>query len=227
MADEQILDHAVWASLTGAHAALAERVGGAARFPADVSPFGAIEPGRGPEGWADLADLLGPGGRVALFGEDTTAPDSWTVIAQGQGVQMVDEGMEASGDPGVVELGRSDVDDMLALVARAQPGPFLPRTVELGRYIGIREGGALIAMAGERLHPAGWTEISAVCTDAAHRGRGLATRLVRAVAAGIRDRGEVPFLHTAEDNERAIRLYRSLGFSLRRTVTFQLVQAPA
>ena len=111
-----------------------------------------------------------------------------------------------------VRLGADDVPDMLALVARTRPGPFLPRTVELGTYLGIRREGRLIAMAGERLHPPGWTEISAVCTDAAFRGQGLGSRLVRAVALGIRERGETPFLHTAATNTAAIRLYESLGF---------------
>ncbi len=81
-------------------------------------------------------------------------------------------------------------------------------------------------MAGERLHPPGWTEISAVCTDAAHRGQGLATRLVRAVAHGIRQRGETPFMHAAATNTAAIRLYASLGFRLRRTTTFAAARIP-
>src|SRR5258708_2948754 len=71
-------------------------------------------------------------------------------------------------------LGARDVPEMLALVERTQPGPFAPRTIELGTYIGVRDGGDLVAMAGERLHPPGFTEISAGCTDASHRGRGLA-----------------------------------------------------
>ena len=82
-------------------------------------------------------------------------------------------------------------------------------------------------MAGERLHPPGWTEISAVCTDVEHRGHGLATRLIRAVAAGIRARGETPFLHAAADNAAAVRLYDSLGFALRRHVDFVALRAPA
>lgn len=81
-------------------------------------------------------------------------------------------------------------------------------------------------MAGERLHPPGWTEISAVCTHPGHRGRGPATRLVRAVAAGIRERGEVPFLHTSAANTGAIRLYESIGFTLRRRPFFMAVRAP-
>ena len=81
---------------------------------------------------------------------------------------------------------------MLDLVARTEPGPFLPRTIEMGTYLGIRRGGALVAMAGERLHPPGWTEISAVCTDDAYRSRGLGTRLVLAVAAYPAGRDTVP-----------------------------------
>ena len=129
-------------------------------------------------------------------------------------------------DPEAVVLGPADVPDMLALVERAQPGPFRPETIRMGTYLGIRRHGRLVAMAGERLHPPGWTEISAVCTDPEHRRRGLGKRLVRAVAGGIRERGETPFLHAAATNVTAIRLYESLGFRLRRTSTFGAVQVP-
>ena len=117
-------------------------------------------------------------------------------------------------------LGPADVPEMLALVERTRPGPFLPRTIEMGTYLGIRRDGELVAMAGERLHPPGWTEISAVCTDERFRGHGLATRLVLAVAAGIRERGETPLLHAAATNVHAIRLYESLGFARRRHTRF-------
>jgi predicted GNAT family acetyltransferase len=113
---------------------------------------------------------------------------------------------------------------MLDLVRRTRPGPFEKRTYLLGGYLGIRRGGALVAMAGERMHPPGWTEISAVCTDPAQRGQGLAARLTLAVAAGIRDRGDVPFLHTGADNAPAIRLYEVLGFTLRRETSFDVVR---
>jgi hypothetical protein len=60
---------------------------------------------------------------------------------------------------------------------------FLSRTIELGSYLRFRHNGALVAMAGERLHPQGWTEINAVCTDPAYRGPGLGGDVVSAVAA--------------------------------------------
>lgn len=141
-------------------------------------------------------------------------------------VQLVDDGVVAVPDDEAIRLTTADVPEMLALVERTRPGPFLPRTIELGTYLGVRRAGELIAMAGERLHPPGWTEISAVCTDTAYRGQGLATGLVHAVAHGIRQRGDTPFLHAAAGNTNAIRLYESLGFRLRRTRTFQTVRIP-
>ena len=81
-------------------------------------------------------------------------------------------------------------------------------------------------MAGERMRPPGFAEISAVCTDEGWRGHGFAARLTRAVAAGIVARGETPFLHAAADNVNAIRLYKSLGFTHRRDVAFVVARPP-
>ncbi|RAG85837.1 GNAT family N-acetyltransferase [Streptacidiphilus pinicola] len=224
------LDNPAWAALTGPQARFAEHVGRAARYPGDVSPFTALEDPADPRAWDDLALLVGPGRLTAVTGAGAgaaaEAAQGWQIVESGQGVQLVDVALRAEPAPEAVRLGPDDVPEMLDFVARTRPGPFLPRTVELGTYLGIRRGGRLVAMAGERLHPPGWTEISAVCTDPAHRGEGLATRLVRAVAAGIRDRGEIPFLHAAATNTGAIRLYENLGFTLRRRTSFLLVRAP-
>jgi predicted GNAT family acetyltransferase len=126
----------------------------------------------------------------------------------------------------VVRLGPADVPEMLDLTARTRPGPFLPRTYELGAYLGIRRDGALVAMAGERLKPPGWTEISAVCTDDAWRGHGFASALIRVLVAGIRARGETAFLHAVATNTGAIRLYEAMGFELRRTTVFRALRTP-
>jgi ribosomal protein S18 acetylase RimI-like enzyme len=221
------LDEPVRASLAGPHAPFAGRHGDALGYPADVAPFAALPPSASAADWDDLGALAGSGAFVLLAGADVPLPpDGWELVFRGTGLQLVDDGIAAKPDDEAVRLSADDVPQMIALVERTRPGPFLPRTVELGTYLGIRRGGELIAMAGERLHPAGWTEISAVCTDDAYRGQGLATRLVHAVAHGIRARGEVAFLHAASDNTSAIRLYESLGFRLRRTVTFQGVRVP-
>ena len=221
---DHVLDNPAWSSLTGPHAWLAERGGVAARYPADVSPFAALPPGPDEEAWAGLAELMAPDDVVVLTGPRHTPPAGWTVTALVPGVQLDGSAVAGAPDPEAVLLTEADVPEMLDLVRRTEPGPFEKRTRELGTYLGIRRGGALVAMAGERMHPPGWTEISAVCTDPAHRGQGLAARLTLAVAAGIRARGDVPFLHTGAANAPAIRLYRSLGFVLRRETSFDAVR---
>ena len=221
----RLLDNPVWAALDGPHAVFADRVGRAARYPADVYAFAALADPADPAAWADLHALLGPAATVRIKGVDGV-PEGWDVVGGGQGVQLIATRLRAAPAPEAVHLGPDDVPEILDLVARTRPGPFLPRTVQLGTYLGIRHRGRLIAMAGERLHLPDWTEISAVCTDPEHRGRGLGTRLVRAVAAGIRERGETPFLHAAASNAPVIRLYESIGFTLRRRTTILQVCTP-
>jgi ribosomal protein S18 acetylase RimI-like enzyme len=221
-----VLDNPAYWSLTGAHAHLAERRGNVLRYQADVSPFLGIPDPLEPGDWDDLLTLVGPGGLVPLTRTPDEIPAGWEVVMSGPGVQLVDDGLKDAPDEEAIRLGPADVPEMLALVGATQPGPFLPRTVEMGTYLGIRRDGELVAMAGERLHPPGWTEISAVCTAVAFRGHGLATRLVRAVAHGIRQRGETPFLHAAATNTNAIRLYLSIGFRLRRRPSFLVLRAP-
>jgi ribosomal protein S18 acetylase RimI-like enzyme len=224
--DAYILDNAAWTSLHGPHARFAQVLGQAARYPQDVSPFVAIAPEPDQRVWGDLATLVGPGGNVALAGANLEPPADWEIVGRGQGVQMIAPNFRGDGDPEIVQLSSRDVPDMLELIERTKPGPFLPRTIELGDYLGIRRQGLLIAMAGERLHPPGWTEISAVCTDEEYRGQGLATRLVNAVGAGIAARGDTPFLHASILNTNAIRLYESLGFTVRIRPVFQLLRIP-
>lgn len=225
------LDNPAWTSLGGTHARFAQRRGNAVRYQPDVSPWAALplageNDTAGDDPWRELAALVGPGGDALLVGDPRTPRAGWRVGQRMAGVQMDGTGMAVAADADAVPLGVDDVPDMLDLVARAQPGPFLPRTVEMGTYLGIRRGGALVAMAGERMRPPGFAEISAVCTDDAHRGLGLGSRLVRAVGAAIRARGDVPFLHAAAANVDAVRLYERLGFTVRREVEFAEFRAP-
>jgi ribosomal protein S18 acetylase RimI-like enzyme len=216
------LDNPAWHSLVGPHVTLAETRAGAARYPADICPFAGLADSASKTSWDDLGDLLEPEATAALIGLDS-APEGWDIRWQIEGFQMVGDRFHGAPDAEAVELGGADVPDMLDLVERTRPGPFLPRTVIMGTYLGIRREGKLVAMAGERLHPPGWTEISAVCTDSTCRGQGLGTRLVGAITAGIRARGEVPFLHVAGTNTGAIRLYQTLGFRIRLETTFSVV----
>lgn len=219
------LDNPAWGSLSSAHRWLAQTDADhrAARYPTDVAPFAGLADSSDARSWMALASVLG-GSSTALVGLDSV-PSAWKATWSISIVQMTGAAVDAEIDPEAVRLGREDVPDMLALVARTEPGPFGPRTIELGAYFGVRRDGVLVAMAGERMHPPGWTEVSAVCTDVAHRGQGLGARLVKTVVAGIRERGEEPFLHAAVDNTGAIGLYERLGFELRRTTTVRIVRA--
>ncbi|MDX2623212.1 GNAT family N-acetyltransferase [Streptomyces sp. WI03-5b] len=221
------LDNPARASLTGPHAHFAERRGRILRYSPDVTPWLALPDAPEAQDWADVAALAGPGSPVTLTAFREPPPADWEIVFQAEGVQLVDDTVDAAPDPEALLLGPADVPEMLDLVERTRPGPFLPRTVELGTYLGIRRSGVLVAMAGERLHPPGLTEISGVCTDESVRGQGLASRLVRAVAHGIKERGETPFLHAAGSNTSAIRLYESLGFTLRRRTAFLSALVPA
>jgi len=222
-----ILDDPVGESLRGCHAHLARRVGKAVTYAADVATFSAVPVDPDEEDWADLAELLGPGAFADLFSSPAVPPSGWEPVFVLEGRQLVWSGDREPGQAaGVVELDARDVPEMLDLVERTRPGPFLKRTVDLGTYLGVRDGGRLVAMAGERLHPPGWTEISAVCTAPEARGRGHAARLVDALTARVLARGERPFLHVAEANTAARALYERLGFTTRGQVTFRGFRTP-
>jgi predicted GNAT family acetyltransferase len=113
---------------------------------------------------------------------------------------------------------------MVELTKLTKPGPFTLRTHELGTFLGIRIDGQLVAMAGERMKPANYTEITAVCVHPAHRGRGYAQTLLGAVARQISARGEIPFLHVFSDNDSAIALYRRQGMEIRRRLCVTVLE---
>jgi GNAT superfamily N-acetyltransferase len=226
--DDPVLDDPVAQSLLGRHRHLARRVGGALSYLPEVATFSAVLDAGAGSGWSDLARLLGPGELADLFTAGVTPPADWSPVFGLAGVQLVGPAvLPVAAGPAVVELGQADVPAMLELAERTRPGPFWPRTIELGTYLGVRERGELVAMAGTRLRPPGWTEISAVCTAPHARGRGYAAGLVCAVAQRITDRGERPFLHAVAGNVGAIALYERLGFTVRRQVHFAGYRVPA
>jgi ribosomal protein S18 acetylase RimI-like enzyme len=214
------LDQVIWRALNSVQEPFAEGDARARRYPAAIAPFAAtidLEP----LSFRSLLTLIGPADdRIALFTPiEVQPPPQFSVLRRGLVDQMVLLDAAARGRPIdtlAVELGVADVPEMLALASVTQPGPFSVRTIELGMYLGVRRRGALVAMAGERMRLDGFTEISAVCVDAGHRGQGFAADLVRSLVASIVVRAETPFLHVFSSNHQAIALYRKLGFALRR-----------
>jgi GNAT superfamily N-acetyltransferase len=178
--------------------------------------------------WGDLAHLIGSGNSTTLFRAEVPdhPPPGWRVAQRGRGRQMVlaaDHLTQVETVP-VRPLTEDDVHQMIDLVVATKPGPFRPDTIRLGGYLGYFEGERLVAMAGQRLSLDGFTEISAVCTHPEVRGRGLASALTYEVATKVLERGDRPFLHVAESNEAARRIYERLGFAQRQLVDFVAVK---
>ena len=213
------LDRPVWAALTTRQAHLGSGDKLARRYHHDVAPFAALA-SESPAAYRALHQLLLPHEQVVLQSLDPMGPvDTLQITHVGIVHQMVATHQEAGNMDAqkVIQLTNVDAKDMLDLVRKTKPGPFGKRTGEMGNYIGIRDQGRLIAMAGERMRLDGYVEISAVCVDEDWRGRGLAGRLVKTLGRQIVQRGDTPFLHVFSENLSAIGLYERLGFELRRT----------
>lgn len=211
------LDNVIWQALTTRQAHFADTFGQARRFVQDVTSLSAFaEPSD--EGYESLAGLVGSGGTAALFLDSPYQPRAgWDLIAGAPLLEMVCENGVGTAEQGasqsaMTELGPQDSRQMMELTTLTKPGPFGNRTHELGSYVGIRCGGKLAAMAGERLKVPGYTEVSAVCTHPEHTGKGYARVLMMEIMRRIRERGETPMLHVRQDNVRAIELYERLGF---------------
>lgn len=223
-----VLDRPVWSALTTRHAALAQGDGPARRYDPSIAPFAATADDD-PASLAALAALVAPGESVLMLqADDIMLPPALAPLSAATGVQMVaSRSMPRIADERVEPLSQDDAADMLALATLTRPGPFSLRALDLGAFWGIRIGGRLAAMAGERMRQPGFTELSGVCAHPDVRGRGLGRVLSLFVAGEICARGETPYLHAYATNAPAIALYESIGFALRRTVNVAVAGKPA
>ncbi|MDF2386005.1 GNAT family N-acetyltransferase [Nostoc ellipsosporum NOK] len=221
------LDNPAWSALCSRQKHLARSTGLAQRYDGDYATFATVV-NHSYEPLTALGALVARTGPAIVLEKDPLPPVPGTIVRKHRmGVQMVAEHpLPADPDFAFLELGDADAPEMLALATLTEPGPFFARTHQLGRFIGIRREGRLIAMAGERMKPLDFTEVSGVCTHPDFRGFGLAGKLMRIVAARIAARGEVPFLHAYADNASAIGLYERLGYRRRIDVNVTVL-APA
>ena len=211
------LDRAVWSAFTGRQAEHAIVDGPALRVDPDYGLFAATADNR-PGSLAALQRLVRAHGEVGLFERFDPPPVPGTaVIKRALCWQMTADSLAAPKPVtfAIEPLTEADGPEMLALATLTKPGPFFRRTHQLGDFVGVKIDGRLAAMAGERMRPDGFTEVSGVCTHPDFRGRGYAARLMLQVAGAIQARGETPFLHSYADNAGAIALYQALGFRFR------------
>jgi GNAT superfamily N-acetyltransferase len=220
----QLLDNIVWHTLAGSHAKFSSGTDDARRYAAGFSPIVGFPDVRRPN-FAALAPFCAHGEHFYCDGWSGGVPDGWQLDAESTMLKMVWEaGMPATDEaPDAVQLGPGQSEQAFELAALTRPGPFGPRTIELGDYYGCFEGPRLIAMAGERMHAGHLREISGVCTHPDFQGRGLARRLMTKLIRRQIMRNETPFLHVMSANSRAHQLYRRLGFGVYRESVVRVV----
>lgn len=219
------LDRPIWSSLTTRQAHLAIGDGRALRFDADFALF-AAGADAGPEAAQAVGGLIPESGVVGLVEAGPVAlPPAARVVTEAACVQMTLESLRPSGgpEPDWIDLTEADAAEMLALATLTEPGPFFSKTHRLGDFVGVRIDGRLAAMAGERMKPDGFTEVSGVCAHPDFRGRGLAGALMRIVTARILARGETPFLHAYAHKPEALALHQAVGFTVRTPITFTVL----
>ena len=211
------LDRAVWTALTTLQRD--RGVGGplARRFHPDIGPICASRDGS-PEALAALGALIEDGEELALVEPaPRPPPPGFEQTLRKPILQMTSRALTPgrSSPHEIIALGAADAAEMLVLATLTKPGPFRTKTHTLGRFLGVREKGVLVAMAGERMRLDGYIEVSAVCTHPDHVGKGLGGALMRAVAGRILTEDATAFLHCYDTNVTAVALYEKLGFETR------------
>ena len=222
---ERQLDTPVWWCLTTRQAHLALGDARVRRYPPEFSPIAGF-PATGSPSVEALEHLVEVGDDIGAIGPRVPAlSTNWETVLETQLAQMIriERKPLPEGDVESVALGGSDVADMLALVEITHPGPFRQRTIELGNFIGIRDKGRLVAMAGERMWVANCREVSGICTHPDVQRRGYARALTGRVVNRMLRAGQTPFLHVIATNTAAIETYHALGFE--RRTEFPLLHA--
>lgn len=208
------LDAIFWNTLTGAHAGFATGAGAARRYAPGFSPIIAFADNRQPD-FAALAPFCAPGEHFYCEGWQGACPDGWRIDAETTMFRMVWDAAVATCDlaPHAIQLTAEHGDAAMALAQLCKPGPFGPRTIELGEYYGVFEDGQLIAMAGQRMRVPGYTEVSGVCTHPEFQGRGLARQLMSKLIHRQMQQQQLPFLHVMRSNDTAHQFYLRMGFT--------------
>lgn len=216
MSKDHPLDNVAWNSLNDNHRHLGILGEKAALYNPQISMIATVKDETS-EAYTELAQITPPGVPVALVGYEAPDHPDWQLIRGAEVRQMVTETPIKYTEMDFVTLTEADLPQIGELIKLTQPGPFSPGTIKMGRYIGIKIDGNLVAMGGERMHPGDYVEISAICTHPDHRGKGMATAITGELTNNILERGLKPFLHVGVNNT-AYDLYEKLGYTYRRNV---------
>lgn len=219
------LDRPIWSALTSRQSHLSEGGTLARRYQRGIIPFAATR-SDDPDSLDALSALLRDDETLMVVqADEIKLPPATAATLTSRVVQMVaEEPLPHAEDTGIERLIGSDAQEMLDLAILTRPGPFSLRAGELGEFWGVKRGGKLVAMAGERMKQHGFSELSGVCSHPDVRGQGLGRLLSVFVTSRIQARGDKPFLHAWETNHAAIKLYESIGFRLRSTLNLAVIK---
>ena len=222
---KHILDNPAFNALFTGNKQLANGTDSIKYFSKEVSPFIGFKELL-PDSFQQLYDLLpydGPIGYVTPI--ETEIPEMWKLLDPIKGRQMVYNGdIKNVKISNLIKLSDEHIPQMMELTKLTNPGPFDTRTIDFGNYYGIFDDDKLVAMAGQRMKPLPYIEISAVCTHPDYTGRGYAKQLVQFQINRIKEEGNTPMLHVACDNERAFDVYKKIGFEVRSFMYFYILQ---
>ncbi|WP_406209601.1 GNAT family N-acetyltransferase [Kitasatospora sp. NBC_01560] len=128
---------------------------------------------------------------------------------------LTDRGRLHAQEPQGEPLSTADLADLRALYEAAYPENwFDPRMLETGQYVGVREKGELVAVAGVHV----WSpehRIAALGNITTHpriRGRGVGRAVVAALCHRLLGTVDHIALNVKADNTAAVALYTALGF---------------
>jgi ribosomal protein S18 acetylase RimI-like enzyme len=221
---EHLLDNPIFNALATGNQHLSNGDAQIKYFSKEVAPFVGLKI-TSAENFKALYDIVPHEGPFVFFSTSKVEiPSPWQALNVIPGYQMVYDGYTQPVDESILTpLTDEHIPQMLELTQLTNPGPFAQRAIDFGHYMGVFAGNKLVAMAGQRLNPLPYAEISAVCTHPDHTGKGYARQLMTYQINRIKAEGNVPFLHVREDNERAISVYKNLGFEIRSDVYFNVL----
>jgi ribosomal protein S18 acetylase RimI-like enzyme len=217
--EEKKLDNPVWYSLTEIHQNFAIEYDGIKFYHPDYCPFGGFinydKTLFGIDKYSELSS------NFYILGDKPCISDKIITNKELVCNQMIlDTPTNIEINETIIELQAIHKDDLFHLENMVQPGYFQKNTSQLGSFYGIFKNGELIAVTGERMKMDSCTEISAVVTHPQHTGKGYAKQLITHSANKIFRENKIPYLHVAETNIGAIKLYEKLGFWTRRKISF-------
>jgi predicted GNAT family acetyltransferase len=226
---DHILDNMIWNALTTGNNDIAIINGDVACYLPDIAPFAGIKDFNDAN-LKKLYEFIPTNRSVAISSLDKMNHDEtmWKVLQPMDITQMVYEHsvktFTTKNSPLIVPLSEEHVPQMIELTALTRPGPFLQQTIRFKNYFGIFIEGRLAAMAGQRMHPRPYMEVSAVCTHPDFRGMGYAKALMLHLMKIILDNSFTPFLHVLSNNNNAIELYKTIGFRTREQIFVDLIR---